>query len=384
MPEFGFTEEQEMFQTSVRRFAQKELAKGVNERAKTHGLPQEMVKRMAELGFLGIPVPDEYGGQGGDWISLGIAIEEFSKVDPWTGNAVMLGPLGFLCLEQAQKEVKEEWIPALVKGEKIGCFAVTEPEAGSDVSAMRTTAIRDEDYYVVNGEKSPISYGMHTDVAIFFAKTDPYAGAKGVTCFWLPLDLEGVSRSLIVHTGMKQAACSSIFFDNVRVHEKYRVGEEGKGFAIFAASGADFLRVCLALTGLGVAEASLEQTIEYVSQRHAFGRPIAKFEGVSFKIAEHATLIEAAKLMCYRTLYLKDHGLPHSKESAMCKWWCPEVAFNAIHDCILLHGHIGYSEEYPLEQRLRDTMGLEFADGTAQIMKIVIARDLMGKVAVPY
>jgi cyclohexanecarboxyl-CoA dehydrogenase len=384
MPGFGFSEEQEMFRSSVRKFAQKELVAGAHERAKTHGLSREKVNRIAELGLLGISIPEEYGGQGGDWVSLGIAIEEMSKVDPWTGNVVILPGLGLLCLEHAQEEVKQEWIPALVTGEKILCFAVTEPEAGSDVSAIRTTAMRDGDYYVLNGEKAPISMGMDADVVILFAKTDPHAGAKGVTCFWVPLGLEGVSRSLVVHTGMKPAGCASIFFDNVRIHQKYRVGEEGKGFYIFSASGADYLRVCLSLTGLGMAEATLEQTIEYVSQRHAFGKPVAKFEGVSFKIAEHYTLIEAAKLLCYRALYLKDHGLPHSRESAMCKWWCPEVAFNAIHDCILLHGHVGYSEEHPLEQRLRDAMGLEFADGTAQIMKIIVARELMGKVASPY
>ena len=384
MADFGFTEEQEMFRTTIRRFAQKELSGGADQRAKTHGLSREKVKRIAELGLLGIPIPEEYGGQGGDWVSLGIAIEEMSRVDPWTGNVIILAPLSFLCLQQAQQEIKDEWIPMLVQGEKLGCFGVTEPEAGSDVSGMRTTARRDGDHYVINGEKAPISMGMDADAIILFAKTDLDAGARGVTCFWLPMDMEGISRSLVEHTGMKPAACASIFFDDVRIHEKYRVGEEGKGFYIFAASGADYLRVCLSLTGLGVAEATLEQTIEYVSQRKAFGRPVAKFEGVSFKIAEHYTYIEAAKLICYKALYLKDQGLPHSKESAMCKWWCPEVAFNAIHDCILLHGHIGYSEEYPLEQRLRDTMGLEFADGTAQIMKIVVAREIMGKVAVPY
>jgi len=384
MPDFGFTEEQEMFRSTVRKFAEKELTAGAQERAKSHDLCREILKRLSEIGLLGISIPEKYGGQGGDWMSLGIAIEEMSRVDPWTGNAIILPALALLCLEKASEELRQEWLPALAKGEKIGCFSVTEPEAGSDASALRTTAVRDGDYYVINGEKSPISYGMHADVTILFAKTDPQAGAKGVSCFWMPLDLEGVSRSLIVHTGMKPAACSSFFLDDVRVHKKYLVGEEGTGFVIFAASGADYLRVCLSLTGLGAAEASLEQTMEYVKQRHAFGRPIVKFEGVSSKIAEHYTLIQAAKLICYRALYLKDHGLPHSKESAMCKWWCPQVAFNAIHDCILLHGHIGYSEEFPMEQRLRDTLGLEFADGTAQIMKIIIARELMGRVAVPY
>ena len=322
------------------------------------------------------------GGQGADWISLGIAIEELCRVDPSVGYMAILPGLGFLCLEQASEEVKQEWIPQMVKGEKICCFAVTEPDAGSDVAAMRVTAIRDGDYYILNGEKAPCGAGIHADAAILFAKTDPKA--KGITCFWLPLDLDGITKTPILHTGMKPATATSLFLDNVRLPGKYRVGEEGKGFYIFAAGGADYLRVCIGLTVLAMAEASLEETIRYISQRYAFGQPIAKFEGVSFKIAQHATLIEAAKLLCYRTLYLKDQGLPHTKESAMCKWWCPEVAFNAVHDCILLHGHVGYAEEYPLEQRLRDVMGFEIADGTAQIMKIIIARELMGKIAIPY
>ena len=261
---------------------------------------------------------------------------------------------------------------------------LTEPDAGSDAAAIKTTAVRDGDCYVLNGEKGPISGTSNVDVAILFAKTDPQAKAKGVTCFWVPLDLPGITKGRIYHTGWKPVGIASFFLDNVRVPARYRIGEEGKGFYIFAAGGADYLRVCLSLMVIAMAETSLEETIAYTLQRSAFGQPIARFEGVSFKIAEHATLIEAARLLCYRTLYLKDQGLVHTKESAMCKWWCPEVAFNAIHDCLLLHGHLGYSEEYPLEQRLRDALGFEFADGTAQIMKIVIARELMGRTAVPY
>jgi cyclohexanecarboxyl-CoA dehydrogenase len=384
MAGFGFTEEQEMIRRSVREFGEKELAPGADERAKSHDLPLNLVKKMAELGFLGISVPEKYGGQGADWISLGIVVEELCKVDLTMGMTLITPSLGFLCLEQASEDVKEEWLPALVSGEKICCFAVTEPDVGSDVAAMKATAVREGDYYVLNGEKTSITLGMHADASIVFAKTDPDAGARGVTCFWLPLGLEGVSRELIVHSGMKGAACASFFLDNVHLESQYRVGEEGKGFYIFAASGADYLRVCLSLAALGLAESSMEETMKYVSERNAFGRPIVGFEGVSFKIAEHSTRIEAAKLLCYRTLYLKDQGLPHTKESAMCKWLCPEVAFNAIHDCVLLHGHLGYSEEYPLEQRLRDVLGLEFADGTAQIMKIVVTRELVGRISVPY
>ncbi|MFH2011333.1 MAG: acyl-CoA dehydrogenase family protein [Pseudomonadota bacterium] len=384
MAGFGFSEEQEMFRDSIKKFAQKELAPGADERARGHELPREYMYRLREIGLLGICVPEEYGGYGGDWVSMGIAVEEMSKVDPGVGNSMVFPALGALCLQQADEELKKEWIPKLVTGEKLNCFAVTEPGAGSDAGAIRTTAVRDGDYYVINGEKSPISIATHADVAILFAKTDPKAGALGVTCFWVPMELEGISRHTVAHTGLKSGACASIFYDNVRVHKKYRVGEEGKGFYIFASSGADYLRVCLAMMGLGMAQSALQLTMDYVKQRHAFGQPIAKFEGVSAKIAEHATLIEAARLLCYRALWLKDQGLKHTKESAMCKWWCPEVAFNAIRDCIVLHGHVGYSEELILEQRLRDTLGLYFADGTPQIMKIIVARELMGRVAVPY
>ncbi len=292
--------------------------------------------------------------------------------------------VAYLCLQQSSEEVREEWLPQIVAGEKVGCFAVTEPDAGSDAAAMRMTAIRDGDYYVLNGEKTCISFGGEADAAIMFAKTDPKQRAKGVTCFWVPLHLPGIIKSPILHTGFKPVA-ASIIMDAVHLPDKYRVGDEGKGFYIFAGGGgADYLRPCLGLVALGQAQASLEEAMNYALQRTAFGQPIARFEGVSFKIAEHATLIEAGRMLCYRTLSLKDQGLVHTKESAMCKWWCPEVAFNAIHDSLRIHGHIGYSEEYPLEQRLRDVMGLEFADGTAEIMKLIIARELMGRTVLPY
>ena len=384
MVQFSFTEAQEMLRREVRDFARKELAPEAKQRAKSPTMPRDLTKKMGELGFLGISLPEKYGGQGADWVSLGVVIEELSKVDFVLGPVPIFPGLAHLCLEQALEEVREEWLSPLIKGEKLGCFAVTEPDCGSDAAAMKATAIRDGDYYILKGEKSPISAAWNADAVILFAKTDPSARARGVTCFWVPLDLPGISKTLISHTGWKGNGVASIFFDEVRLPSRYLVGEEGKGFYIFAAGGADYLRVCLALVALAIAQTSLEETIDYALQRTAFGQPISRFEGVSFKIAEHATLIEAARLFCYRTLCLKDQGLKHTKESAMCKWWCPEVAFNAIHDCVLIHGHIGYSEEYPLEQRLRDALGFEFADGTAQIMKIVIAREIMGRAAVPY
>ncbi|MDY6835425.1 MAG: acyl-CoA dehydrogenase family protein [Chloroflexota bacterium] len=383
MAGFGFTEAQEMLRKEVRNFAQKELAQGAKERSKQDTMPRETIKKLGDAGYLGVPIPEEYGGQGSDWVSFGITVEELAKVD-FIASLIPLTPgVAYVVLQHASNELKDEYIPQTVKGEKIACFAITEPDTGSDAAAMRSKAVKDSDHYVIDGEKTSITAGFEGDYSIMFVKTDPTARARGITCFWLPLDLPGITRTRIPHTGFKATAAASIMMDGVRVPAKFRVGEEGEGF-YKAMGGADFLRIGLSLMGIGLAEVSLEEAAAYAVQRNAFGKPIAQFEGVSFKIAEHATRLEAARLLCYRALYLKDQGQPHTKESSMCKWWCPVVAFDAVHDSLLIHGHVGYSEESTFEQRLRDVMGLEFADGTAQIQKIIIARELMGRVAVPY
>ncbi|MEW6034695.1 MAG: acyl-CoA dehydrogenase family protein [Chloroflexota bacterium] len=384
MAGFGFSEAQEMFRREVRDFARKELSSGAKERAKQHKLPRDVIKKLGDMGLLGVCLPEQYGGQGSDWVSFCIGIEEVGKVDLLAGFSMLLPPVSYLCLQFTSEAVRQEWVPRFIKGDKVSSFVVSEPDAGSDAGAIKARAVRVGDHYVLNGEKTSISFGYECDAGIVFAKTDPEAKARGVTCFLVPFDLPGITRSLLPHSGWKPIGAASIIFDDVRIPAEYRSGEEGKGFHIFAGSGADFLRPALAILALAVAETSLDDAVSYALQRTAFGMPIAKFEGVSFKIAEHATRIEAARLLCYRTFYLHDLGVPHPKESAMCKWWCPVVAFDAVHDAILIHGHVGYSEEYPLEQRLRDIMGFEFADGTAQIMKIIIAREMMGRAAVPY
>lgn len=380
---FGFTEAQEMFRREVRSFAQKELAPGAKERAKLEAVPREIVKRLGEMGLLGVSLPEEYGGQGSDWVSLGIAIEELAKASLFEGFYPVIPGVCYTCLRHGSEELRREWLPPLIRGEKISCWALTEPDAGSDAAAINTRATKKDDHYIISGEKTSITLGMGADAAMIFAKTDPEARARGVSCFWMPLDLPGVTRSRIPHTGWRPMAAASIIMDEVALPTRYLIGDEGKGFYVTMGM-ADCARPCIGLMAMGIAQSSLEETMAYALQRTAFGQPIARFEGVSFKIAEHATLIEAARLLCYRTLYLRDEGLPHIKEAAMCKWWCPEVALNAIHDCLLIHGHLGYSEEYPLEQRLRDAIGLEYTDGTAQIMKIIVARELMGRMAIPY
>ncbi|MDY7033691.1 MAG: acyl-CoA dehydrogenase family protein [Thermodesulfobacteriota bacterium] len=388
MSGFGFSEEQEMFRKMVRDFSKKELAPGAKERAKQEGdykTAHEWAKRMAAVDLIGLGVPEKYGGQGADWVTVAIAVEEMSKADINLGAFPVLPALMAKAMELGgvSEEIRKKYLSAMCKGECLTCLSITEPNCGSDVAAIRMKAKREGDDYILNGEKTSVSGGMTADMCYLFAKTDPKAGARGVTSFFVPLDLPGITKSRFDDTGFKNVTRASIFFDDVHVPADHRLSDEGKGFYMLMGT-FDVLRVFLAISVLGAAETSINEAIEYSKQRTAFGQPIARYEGVSFKIAEHATRIEAAKLLCYRTFWLADQGQIHTKEAAMSKWFCPVVAREAIHDALLIHGHVAYSTEHPLEQRLRDAIGYELADGTADIMKLVIARELIGKESRPY
>lgn len=378
---FGFTEPQEMFRREVHNFVQKELLPGAKERARQGILPREIVKKVAGMGLLGVRVPEKYGGQPADWVTVGIAIEELAKGDFFT-SCLPTQPILANYLFEKNEAIMQEWLPAIVKGDRFVCLALTESEVGSDAANIKTRATRDGDSYIISGEKLSITFGPIADAAILFAKTDPQAGFRGVSTFLVPLDYPGVSRSRMPMMGWKPVGQAIITLDNVRVPRHYLLGEEGKGFASVMKQ-FDFTRPALALQALALAQVSLEEAIAYAQQRRAFGQPLAKYEGISFKIAEDYTLVEAARLLCYRALWLRDQGLPHSKESAMCKWYGPKVAVRTIHDALLIHGHVGYSEEYPLQQRLKDAIGFEIADGTAEIMKLIVVRELLGKEYVP-
>ena len=383
MTAFSFTEAQEMFRSQMRNYAKKEVAPQAKERAKSSRVSREWLQKLGDDGVLGIVIPEKYGGQGSDWISLGIAMEELARVSLFEGFILVLAPLAHVVLRNSTEEMRQEWLPALVKGEKTVCWALTEPGAGSDAAAIQTKATKQGSDYVVNGEKTSISMGAVADVAMLFAKTDPAAGAYGVSCLWVPLDSPGVSRSPITHSGWKPMSAASLMFDEVKVPSRLRIGEEGKAFKLTMGM-ADCARPTLGLLAVGMAQASLEDAMAYLQQRNAFGRPLAKFEALSFRIADRVASTEAVRLLCYHTLGMEDAGLKHTKESAMCKLLGPKVAIPAIHDSLVIHGHVGYSEDSPFEQRLRDAVGVEFTDGTPDIMRLVIARELMGRVAVPY
>jgi cyclohexanecarboxyl-CoA dehydrogenase len=380
---FGFNEAQEMFRREMHNFSQKELAPGAKERAKLDYIPSDVLKKMAGMGLFGFNVPERFGGQSIDWVSLGISTEAVGQADFNLSLPTILSAGVGIALQMAPEEVQAEWFPPVVAGETMLSLATTEPGLGSDVASTACRAVRDGTSYILSGEKTSVSLGMQSGACIIFAKTDPTKGARGVTAFLVPLDQERVSLSRIPDMGCKPIGRASIFLDNVAVPEKHRLGEEGKGFHL-VMSQFDTIRVLLGLICMGAAQTSLDEAITYAKQRMAFGKPIAKFEGVSFKIAEAATMIEAGRLLSYRALAMKDAGQFHAKESAMVKWLCPVIAVDVIHNCLLIHGQVGYSEEYPLEQRLRDVMGFEMADGTADIMKLIIVREIMGREYLPY
>ena len=381
---FAFSEDEEMYAREVRAFARKELAPFAKARAKmSPPYPVDVRKKIGGFGLLGMELPEEYGGQGhAGFVKLGIAMEEIGAADVSAANPLTSLIAGHYIAQFGDKEMAQKWLPPLISGDETSCMAVTEPQSGSDAAGIKTRARKDGKYYVINGEKTSISWGTYASVAVLFATTDPPAGARGITAFMVPMDDPSIKKSAFPDMGFLSHGRASLFFDDTRIPERYRLGEEGKGF-VYVMQQFDYVRSLLGLQVLGAARTSLEEAVEYAKQRKAFGQPISKYEGVAFKIAEHATRIEAARLLCYRALWLKEQGLPHSKEAAMCKWWCPRVAVDAIHDCLLIHGHYGYSTEYPVEQRLRDVIGLEIGDGTEEIQKLVIARHIFGKEYAP-
>ena len=381
MVDFGFTEEQHMFRDVIRKFTQRELAPGAFERGDLGEIPKEIIKKFADAGYLGLRTPEDLGGQGGDFVSLGIAVEETTKED-FSGSffmwveSVMNGGI----VKNPNEELKSQWLPLALKGEKIACFALTEPDTGSDALAIRCKAERDGDHYILNGEKTSVSLGMQADAVIVFAKTgDPSKrSAKAVSAFFVPCDLPGVEKSLFPDMGWKPIGRAAISLTDVRVPVDYRIGGEGEGF-YSAMQGFDAGRVFLSIQVLALGEASVYEAIEYAKQRTAFGKPIAKYDAVSFRLVDSLARIEAAKLLAYKALWLLDQGRSSTRETAMVKSIAPSIGIEACNNAMVTLGHVGYSSEARMEQRLRDAYGFEFADGTQDIQRIVMVREFIGR-----
>jgi len=377
--QLAFTPEQEALSRTLRAFARKELAPRSAAWDKSGEFPWDVWRRMGELGLLGLRTPAAYGGQEADYLTLGIAMQEIARGDFGCTYGIQLAGLaGEILGRGASEEVKRRWLPPTARGETVIALALTEPGVGSDAANLACRAARDSDGYVLTGEKSGISLAMAAQAAIVFARTEPTRGAHGVSAFLVPLDLPGVVRTPLRDMGTRVVGRAVLALDEVHIPASHLIGTEGTGFSQ-VMQGFDYNRVGIALACLGVADVSLEETIAYVTERRAFGRPLGAFEGVSFAIAEAATHLEACRWLCYRALWLADHGRPYTKESAMVKWWGPRLAVETIHQCLLFHGHYGYTDELPFEQRMRDVVGLEIGDGTAEVMKLIVARQLLGR-----
>lgn len=384
MLDFSFTPEQDELARTLRAFTRKELAPRSGHWDKSGEFPWDAWRKMGELGLLGLRAPAELGGGAADLVTTGVAVEEIARGDFGATYGIQLAAFAAEIVgENGVEEIRHRWIPPTTRGETVIALALTEPGAGSDAAQLACRAERTGDDYVLTGEKSGISLGMVAQAAIVFARTGTSAGARGISAFLVPLDRPGVARSPLRDLGSRVIVRAVLSFDRVRIPASYRLGAEGTGFRQVMRS-FDVNRALIGLACLGAASVSLEETMAYVKERQAFGRALARFEGVSFPIAEAATQLEAARWLCYRALWLADRGAPYTKESAMVKSWVPRLAVDTIHQCLLLHGHYGYTAELPFEQRLRDVMGLEIGDGAAAVMKIVVARELMGRESLPY
>ena len=377
------TEDLEFLAETAGKFAQKYIAPGFLERDQSRIFDRDLVKKMGEMGFIAPELPEQYGGQGMGRLAAGIIHEAVAKADLSFSYINLLASLnGQILAEHGQPEVVEPWLKKLTAGEAIFSIALTEPRGGSDAANLRLKIEREGDEYVINGEKTSISAADQADASVVFGRTGANEdAAHGVTALLVPMDLPGITTTRFDCHGQRAIGRGSIFFDNVRVPVNHRLGDENKGF-VQVMQGFDFSRALIGLQVLAVARVSLDEAWEYAAQREAFGQPLTAFQGVSHPLAEYETQVEAARLLCLQTLWLKDNHLPHTSEAGMCKWWGPKLAYDVIHQCLLTFGHAGYDRGV-MEQRMRDVLGFQIGDGTAQIMKTIIARKKAGRKAVP-
>ncbi|MDH4609123.1 cyclohexanecarboxyl-CoA dehydrogenase [Pseudomonas sp. BN102] len=377
---FAFNEQQNAIRESVARFSAEVLAPGYKKRDQAGEIERSVIEQMGQMGLLGGELPEEYGGSGLDCVTAGLIIEEISRGDFNVGYIPLLTSLnGQIIAQHAAPDLAREWLHEITAGRKIVCIALTEPSGGSDAASLRLKAERKGDVYVLNGEKTSISMADQADVAVVFARTGtPEQRANGISAFLVPMTLPGISTTRFDDAGERAIGRGSIFFDNVEVPASHRLGEDGKGFKQ-VMQGFDYSRALIGLQCLALAQQSLDETWAWLTERQAFGQRLAAFQGLTHPLAELQTYVHAARLQCYHSLWLKDNGLPHNAEAAMNKWWAPKLAFDVVKQCLLAHGHTGYGEDLPFAQRLRDVLGLQIGDGTAQIMKNIIARELTPK-----
>ena len=379
--DFQLSEEHLMIQKAARDFAQNECKPGVIERDELQKHPTELLKRMGELGFMGMMVSPEYGGSGLDTVSYVLAMEEISKVDASCSVAMSVNN-SLVCwgLETfGTEEQKRKYLPALATGEMIGAFCLSEPEAGSDATQQRTTAEDMGDYYLVNGTKNWITNGGHAGIYLVIAQTDREKRHRGINALIVERNQEGVSVGAKENKlGIRGSDTHSIMFNNVRVPKENRIGEDGFGFK-FAMKTLDGGRIGIASQALGIASGAFELALDYSKQRTAFGKEISKHQAIQFKLADMATDIEAARLLCLKAAYLKDQHLPYGTAAAMAKVFASETAMKHTVEAIQIHGGYGYVKEYHVERLMRDAKITQIYEGTSEVQRIVIARNVLSE-----
>ena len=376
---FKLTEEHEMIRQAARDFAQNELLPGVIERDEKQEFPTEQIKKLGELGFMGMMVDPKYGGAGMDTISYVLAMEELSKVDASTSVVVSVNN-SLVCwgIEKfGNEEQKQKYLIPLAKGEKIGAFCLSEPEAGSDATSQKTTAIDMGDHYLLNGTKNWITNGNSASTYIVIAQTDVEKGHRGINALIVEKGMPGFEVGVKENKlGIRGSDTHSLMFNDVKVPKENRIGENGFGFK-FAMKTLSGGRIGIAAQALGIASGAYELSLAYSKERKAFGKPINQHQAIAFKLADMATEIDAARLLCLNSAWLKDQGLGFDKESAMAKLFASEVAMKSTTEAVQVHGGYGFVKEYHVERLMRDAKITQIYEGTSEIQRVVISRSVL-------
>ncbi|HSR24185.1 MAG TPA: acyl-CoA dehydrogenase family protein [Candidatus Eisenbacteria bacterium] len=380
--DFSFSDEQERLRARVRTFAAGRLAPHYQAGDRERRMRPELPREMAAEGLLGLRVPVEHGGAGADCVTTGVAMEEVARADLNAGYLLLLAALiADILLASGTEEQRRRWLPSIAAGTDVPALCLTEPEHGSDAAAVELRAEAAAGGWRLTGTKTSVMLGMQATHGLVFARTGE-PGARGVTAFYVPLDGAHVSRLPLRDLGNRSMGRARLELAGLPAGREHVVGGEGLGF-VQVMRGFEYSRALISLMCVATAQAAVDDALEHARTRHAFGQPIGRFQGLSFPLVEHATYLRAARLLAYEALWLKDSGRPHTVPANMAKWWAPRAAADAAHQALLAFGHHGWSEESPQGQRMRDIMGLEIGDGTAQIAKLVVARALLGRDAAP-
>ena len=379
MIDLTLSTEQELIKETAKDFAEKHLLPGVISRDENSEFPREQIKKMGELGFMGMMVPEEWGGSGFDTLSYVIAIEEIAAVELAT-STIMSVNNSLVCqvlLDNGNVEQKNEFLKPLATGNKLGAYSLSEPQSGSDASNMRTYAEKDGNDYIINGTKNWVTSGQNSDIVIFFCLTNKDAGAKGVSAFIIEKGAPGLSIGKKEDKlGIRASDTCEIYFENCRIPAKNRIGDEGQGFSI-AMKALGGGRIGIAAQALGLARSALEKSVTYAKERQQFGKSISQFGAIQNKIADIATNVDASRLLVWQAAHLKDQGKEYIKESSMAKLFASSTAMKAATDCVQIHGGYGYMQEYGVERLMRDAKITEIYEGTSEIQRLVIGRTLL-------